>query len=336
MKKIICVLLALLLAALSAGCRAVEKLSGSATSAKDTQEAAASVAPGDTDPAQADVTPAPGLNTPSAPDQTAGPGPELGIRDYCAKLEQDTDLVCDLDLDGLSDTVRLVSEEGEYELVFSVLVTLGSDPGNTLKASAEEEAYSVWAWIVDCDPYDGRLDILLQTAAYEWWDLLGVRVSADGKRLDTYPEFDFFLKVDDMEAFTSEGGLPIAAFTDILGTRELSSSALLTEGGFSRLTVDYTYDTYDDIDISLVLTRDMPSVLVDEFGTLTDAYTIPAGTRITPYSTDRESYAVVELPDGRHAFVEVEVRTWEDYGDDCGIFINGLLQDEYADIQYAG
>ena len=60
------------------------------------------------------------------------------------------------------------------------------------------------------------------------------------------------------------------------------------------------------------------------------AYTVPAGEVVIPRYTDMASYAAVELADGRIGTVEVS------FGPDgYPVYINGIIQDEYAEIPSA-
>ncbi|MBS7258859.1 MAG: PT domain-containing protein, partial [Eubacteriales bacterium] len=115
---------------------------------------------------------APTLEPTDAPTEVPTPTPESsptpdedlilkGGRDFWVALENGVTYYCDIDGDGLVDSV-LFSEEAsnEYYRVYYVTITMGADPYNPYEYHTGETTWGC-AWIIDSDPDDGRLEVLV-------------------------------------------------------------------------------------------------------------------------------------------------------------------------------
>ena len=118
-----------------------------------------------------------------------------------------------------------------------------------------------------------------------------------------------------------------------LGTTDVDAYYTVTAEGFKLVSDYYTYPVYEDGYRDLELVKELELELVDENCIPTgEKITVPVGSVITPYSTDLESWVCVKLTDGRIGRAEVTFTSGE-Y--EWGIYLNGILQDEYAQIPYA-
>ena len=275
------------------------------------------------------------------PTEAPTPEPVLGYKDHIIELKLEAENKLDIDLDGLEDTLYVSTAPGpDYEELtnYTVTFTRGSDAPGINYVYEFEYCDGMRIWVLDCDPSDSRLEIVM---SYYWNGEYGastyIRVSDDGKTVESESAY-IWVSEDDIDSFTSEGGFAAFVQTDIFGTHPLIGRVTVGKDGFEVVSDGYTYYYYDDpeYDISVKLKRSLTVIIVDEDGNELGSYTVAKNQKVTPYKTDAESYLILILPDGRLGKVSVEVRSWSDYGDDYGIFINGVDQDLYGDMPYAG
>ena len=325
MKRIITVIIAALLAASLAACTGPVKPAEPTDKPVETEQ----------------VTDAPATEEPTE-EPTAEPTEEPVVDNdsYYTKLEVGVPYEADIDLDGAPDTIVINNvREGEYDNDYTITVTRACAPDKPLKYSMTH-CYDVFAWVLDCDKDDNTLDVVF---SYDYdsddWTCAAIRMKADGSDL---VNFEDYMAIPEIPAsFTGEQGFVTYTRFDILGTHDLSAYFTVDDSGFvfakggEGLTGPfsvYSYPVYEGEDYStLTLLREMEVYPVDENGQRTGTRTVPVGDTVTPVLTDGESFAVVRLSDGTLAEIDVEVTT----GDDWGIFINGVNQDEYAEIPYA-
>ena len=263
------------------------------------------------------------------------PVPEglVGVEDYFVVLEKNKAVNVDLNFDGQEETVILSEgalEYGEFESMLTV--TFGGSNASVFSYKVNY-SYGVTAWIMDCDPTDSKLDVVLSYCQdSDDWTSAAFRVNNEANGMDTFEDYCGII-IPDGYAYSSEEGFPIFTRTDILGTTDVNAYYTVTEEGFKLVSPYYTYPVYDDGWRDLELVRELELELVDENCEPTgEKITVPVGGIVTPYATDLESWVCVKLEDGRIGRAEVSFPTDEL---EWGIYINGVSQDEYAQIPYA-
>ncbi|MBR6429210.1 MAG: hypothetical protein IKS43_06100 [Clostridia bacterium] len=249
---------------------------------------------------------------------------------FFMELFEDIPAYADLDGDGAEDTVLIESSwQDEYAFISRLTITLAASPEEPFVYDMEDYWFMSGA-IADLDPDDGRLTVVCSISREEGENTVALRVKADGSGFDVFTaDFEFGTERSAYHGFpvgfgfTQDEGLPMMKRTEIFGTYYLNGRFTVTDEGFVDLSERYTYpDTWT---WPLTLLRPMDVTLED--GT---AYTVPAGEVVIPRYTDMASYAAVELADGRIGTVEVS------FGPDgYPVYINGIIQDEYAEIPYA-
>lgn len=267
-----------------------------------------------------------------APTEEATEAPVTGSVDYCMALTPDEALTCDVDFDGLDDTVLLetVSKNEYDEYEYKLVLTRGADAENP-KEYDVERCYDCFAWVIDSDASDSRLEVILSFVQdSDDWTSAAMRVNDDGSDVSVFEDW-VSIGISAECPFTTENGFAVSRQTDIFGTTYITANARVTAKGFEILT-DYAYPTEQDEELfARELKRDMDVVILNEDGSEGESYTVPAGEKVIPVRTDDASFLDLKLPDGRLGRVTVEVKT----GDEWGIYINGVNQDEYADMPYA-
>ncbi|MBO4384684.1 MAG: hypothetical protein J5854_04615 [Clostridia bacterium] len=341
MKKFLAILLVIVFVTALTGCskliKILDVLNETEAPAEDVTPEPAATAAAPTDAPE--VTLAPSEEPTGDPNETEAPPADPS---FVRILEPGVALGADLDGDGLEDSVMItreaISEWGDYEYVLKIL--LGADPENTY-VYVVEYCYECSACVLDCYPDDGRMEVLISYVhSSNDWTTVAFRVINDGGLIDDFTEY-FGVTEEAMRAFTTEDGFEITEQTDVFGTRMLHARMKITYRGFFMVSQDYTYvwdydadpDTDEYWDITLIAPLEVE--IVNDEGIVQGAYTVPVGTRIIPVQTNLDDYVIIKLPDGRLGRVQLEIRSWEVYGDNFGIFINGRKQDEYAKMFYA-
>lgn len=352
MKKLIGLLLAAVMLLSLAGCSSIDKLanagdakdSGSPTAGADstplsTEVNAATEIPSFTEPADTEAvsTEIPSFTEPpvetDVPAVTPAPADVKGSPDLCAELAAGRYYLLDVDYDGLKDTVAISSEELDYgDTAYTVSITRGAFPDKVYSYEIPY-AYDFHCWVIDCDPTDSRLEVLF-TYAQDSDDCttVAMRVKDNGLTVDIFEGW-FDVQASAMDSFSSEYGFEICGRTEIWGTSSIYADVTITKNGFTLLSDDYRYYEIRDWDYAIELHRSLDLIELNDDWSLGSPFTVSAGAKIVPVTTDTTSYVVVMTQDGRLGLAEVAVRSgdWEDWG----IFINGINQDEYADIMYA-
>lgn len=240
----------------------------------------------------------------------------------------------DVDGDGREDTVLIASlGEGNSWEGFEVTVTRAADPAHPLSYITQTGGDGV-AMAADCDPNDNRVEIILCfDVESNDYVTCAFRVNEAGDGLEHYEAWfdssygNYFYEPGDY-VFDHTRGLPMTKRSEILGTNYNVGRFTVTKDGIEDITEEYYYWDWKNPDHpSCVLLRDMEVTL--ENG---ETRTLHKGETFRPYSTDHESWAKVKLEDGSIGRVEI---TFGNQEYKYPVFINGIIQDEYTEIDYA-
>ena len=250
-----------------------------------------------------------------------------GGRDFWVALENGVTYYCDIDGDGLVDSV-LFSEEAsnEYYRVYYVTITMGADPYNPYEYHTGETTWGC-AWIIDSDPDDGRLEVLVTNEGQSGDPESAIyRAISGGDEIEKLFTGGVRLNGEDPESFvfSSEEGFEVVSWSFVLGSNDLSARVRVGADGIELLSGVWTFARPHEYTLKL----ELPVTLLNEDGTEGESYTVPVGETISPVYTDDDyeaTFVVVRLGDGRLAKVTIE-RVEYSYS------INGVDQFEYADF----
>jgi hypothetical protein len=260
--------------------------------------------------------------------------PVTGIKDYFAVIELGSSLDVDIDFDGKDETISVIEKEDEDEGVTITMVEIKHGGSTSAFGFVTDEARVA---VLDFDETDSTLDVLAcwKMPGGDWYADCLRKVEGESGYSSFSDRFGFSLPAD--YVFRSEEGLPVIVNTDLLGTYQLNANYTLTDEGFVPIGGVLYYPGIEDPDNapSLLLERELRLRLVSPItGAPTgETATVPAGETIYPYSTDLESFVIVRLEDGRYGMAELAVENTED---GMAYLINGANQDEYGEIPYAG
>ena len=245
-----------------------------------------------------------------------------GGRDFWIALENGVTYYCDIDGDGLVDSVLFTYSEYDP----GVIITRGADPYNPY--DYECGAYWGCAWIIDSDPDDGRLE-----GPEEHQGRSGDRERATQHALSGGDEIERIriwggvkLSGEDPASFvfSSEEGFEIYVGTNVFGDNCLYARVRVSENGVEYLNEEYPFSNPHEYTLKL----ELPVTILNEDGTEGESYTVPVGETISPVYTDDDyeaTFVVVRLGDGRLAKVTIERAEYS-------YTINGVDQFEYADF----
>ena len=281
---------------------------------------------------------APTLEPTDAPTEVPTPTPESsptpdedlilkGGRDFWVALENGVTYYCDIDGDGLVDSV-LFSEEAsnEYYRVYYVTITMGADPYNPYEYHTGETTWGC-AWIIDSDPDDGRLEVLVTNEGQSGDPESAIyRAISGGDEIEKLFTGGVRLNGEDPESFvfSSEEGFEVVSWSFVLGSNDLSARVRVGADGIELLSGVWTFARPHEYTLKL----ELPVTLLNEDGTEGESYTVPVGETISPVYTDDDyeaTFVVVRLGDGRLAKVTIERAEYS-------YTINGVDQFEYADF----
>ena len=246
-----------------------------------------------------------------------------GGRDFWIALENGVTYYCDIDGDGLVDSVLFTYSEYDP----GVIITRGADPYNPY--DYECGAYWGCAWIIDSDPDDGRLEVLIthdgESSCDSESDVLRAESGSDEiERIRIWGGVKLGGEDPASFVFSSEEGFEIYVGTNVFGDNCLYARVRVSENGVEYLNEEYPFSNPHEYTLKL----ELPVTLLNENGTEGESYTVPVGETITPVYTDDDyavTYAVVRLGDGRLAKIEIEM-------EQNLYYINGIHQMEYADF----
>ena len=244
-----------------------------------------------------------------------------GGRDFWIALENGVTYYCDIDGDGLVDSVLFTYSEYDP----GVIITRGADPYNPY--DYECGAYWGCAWIIDSDPDDGRLEVLVTNEGQSGDPESAIyRAISGGDEIEKLFTGGVRLNGEDPESFvfSSEEGFEVVSWSFVLGSNDLSARVRVGADGIELLSGVWTFARPHEYTLKL----ELPVTLLNEDGTEGESYTVPVGETITPVYTDDDyavTYAVVRLGDGRLAKIEIEM-------EQNLYYINGIHQMEYADF----
>lgn len=250
----------------------------------------------------------------------------------------------DIDGDGREDTVLFNMFTDEYnDQDLDVLITLASDPDNTYTFKTYGAARgNVCGGAVDFDPTDGHIEIVVNYDECDGDPMTYVyRLRDDGSGFDTFVDYVFiewltedriwswgYYGIPEGWAFDAKEGLGFSKRTEILGTCFVFNHFTVTENGIEYLDDEFLYPSFEYIVGSqYTLLRELTVTL--ENG---KTKTLKKGDKISPYSTDRQTYVCVKLEDGRIGRIEV---TFGDPEYQFPVLLNGINQDAYMEINYA-
>ena len=250
-----------------------------------------------------------------------------GGRDFWVALENGVTYYCDIDGDGLVDSV-LFSEEAsnEYYRVYYVTITMGADPYNPYEYHTGETTWGC-AWIIDSDPDDGRLEVLVTNEGQSGDPESAIyRAISGGDEIEKLFTGGVRLNGEDPESFvfSSEEGFEVVSRSFVLGSNDLSARVRVGADGIELLSGVWTFARPHEYTLKL----ELPVTLLNEDGTEGESYTVPVGETISPVYTDDDyeaTFVVVRLGDGRLAKVTIERAEYS-------YTINGVDQFEYADF----
>ena len=264
------------------------------------------------------------------PESSPTPDEDLilkGGRDFWVALENGVTYYCDIDGDGLVDSV-LFSEEAsnEYYRVYYVTITMGADPYNPYEYHTGETTWGC-AWIIDSDPDDGRLEVLVTNEGQSGDPESAIyRAISGGDEIEKLFTGGVRLNGEDPESFvfSSEEGFEVVSWSFVLGSNDLSARVRVGADGIELLSGVWTFARPHEYTLKL----ELPVTLLNEDGTEGESYTVPVGETISPVYTDDDyeaTFVVVRLGDGRLAKVTIERAEYS-------YTINGVDQFEYADF----
>ena len=163
-----------------------------------------------------------------------------GGRDFWVALENGVTYYCDIDGDGLVDSV-LFSEEAsnEYYRVYYVTITMGADPYNPYEYHTGETTWGC-AWIIDSDPDDGRLEVLIthdgESSCDSESDVLRAESSSDEiERIRIWGGVKLSGEDPASFVFSSEEGFEIYVGTNVFGDNCLYARVRVSENGVEYL-----------------------------------------------------------------------------------------------------
>lgn len=326
MKQFIALILALALAAaFAAGCSSAKE-----KTANNSEESQKPAGPENT-PAESAGTPKPQGDATTDPAITAAPPTEppanYPTEYFYAPLDENVPLKCDLDFDGLEDTVMLSATEGEYDNEYSLVFTLGRNPNYTISLDYDYPSYYALGFVTDCDLTDSRLDVIV-TFAFESDDnaTCHYRVDGSGESVDyhEYPGYVQCLNEED-RIYADNGEFYFCERTEILGTASVGAFFTIDGDGWHPIDgKDLEYNYLPPVKCI----QDLEVMLVDKDGNETGKTVIRAGETVSPISTDNETYVIVLLETAELAKIEVRIEDWLPY-------INGEPQHSYFEVMYA-
>lgn len=274
-----------------------------------------------------DPTETPADNTTEEPTEEPTPEPVVGIPDFCVELDTKSSNKYDIDFDGVDDQIDFVwaaaNEYGDKNYEITVKTAAGAkqiyEPGI---------CYDLYAWLIDCDPTDGRMELLISYVFdSDDWCTYALRLNDEKTGFRSFTN-GYEIDSEIVSWFTSEGGFPVIDRTDILGTSSISGFMTINAEGFAVISDEYLYLG----DSELKLKKEFTLNLVNDDGSVGEEITLKKGDKISPYSTDNSSFVKVLLPDGSLGIISVELVNTDT---EWGIYVNGVLQDLIADIPYA-
>ena len=242
------------------------------------------------------------------------------------RIQAGQTLVCDLDFNGVDDKVSLYTDpdiSNDFRYSIRLAITLN---GETYSYFIVSEAYELDAAVIDCDPTDNRLEVVVSyTCESEDYSTDAFRVNADG----TIEKFFSGARTlrGDLETWFVEGKLKGFIWTQIFCVQSLFAEYTITENGFEQVSETLTYS--DDRNYINVI-NDMPISIINADGTTTDA-TLEAGQTIRAIETDGKTYVRIVTSDGDEAFVYISFTE-----DSYFPYIGDKEQHYYLEIIYEG
>ena len=242
---------------------------------------------------------------------------------YFEELRDGSLLFTDVDGDGQNDTILVESlfDGEDYDYWVELSVTRAAAPEAPVVYIIPYR-WVEYAAVADCVESDGRKDILICVDAdSNDYSTHALRLNADCSGFEE-ASLDVYFEAEPGFTYFRSKGLPMEIRTDIMGTYFLNGRFTVTSEGMSITTPEFTYPT--TYAIPLTLKRALEVQLEDG-----SAFALAAGEVVAPYSTDRQTYVKMVLPDGRIGTAQVSFRPYT-------IYINGIDQDDLFDgIPYA-
>lgn len=310
------ILAALMLASMAIACSKENTDDKHAENNKEEQTPDVSATPEETEPAYTDK-----------PVETSDPNVPSDY--FYANLEENVPFTCDLDFDGIDDTVILVADEQRYGTQYSMQFTLGINPNNTISLDFDMESYYCKAFITDSDRFDSRLDVIT-CFGYDSDDYTTClyRVDKTGYSIDYFEESAMVIPIScvDDETYAKDGQFNLGYRTEILGTTTVSILCEAGANGFKH-AVDQYYYSESSIPVNVI--AEVSVETIDDEGNANGECTLKAGEKVVPLETDCATYVVIRLENGDRARIKIELH------DGWCPYINGQPQESYFEVIYA-
>lgn len=260
--------------------------------------------------------------------------------DMLVSLENGVPAKFDIDFDGLPDTLTAVmTEYSSYDREFALTIVRGAFPDDPFTFSVRGCSNLFAVYVMDCDITDERLDIIFSAGgdiAQQIESLHAFRVDPEGNGI-----LDISFKYDNGLIFTGRRGMfaergvfdptkgiPVLIFTDLMDTQRVVGRFTVTNDGLMLISPFCFYPDGPETRFFRELERSM-DVTVMNNGVPGEKITLNKGQVFAACRTDLWSWLELILEDGRIVRAELDTR----YG---GYLINGIEQDEYCEMHYAG
>lgn len=260
--------------------------------------------------------------------------------DMLVSLENGVPAEFDIDFDGLPDTLTAsMTEYASYDREFAVTIVRGASPNEPFTFSIRGDSNLFAVYVMDCDITDDRLDIIFSAGgdvAEQIESLHAFRVDPEGEGiLDIcfeYANGEIFTGSRGMFAergvFDPTEGIPVMVFTDLLDTQGIVGRFTVTNEGLMLISPFSFYPDGPDTRFFRELERSMDVTVMND-GMPGEKITLKKGQVFAAHQTDLWSWLDLILGDGRIVRAELDTRY-------TGYRINGIEQDEYCEIHYAG
>ena len=282
------------------------------------------------------------------PEQTESPAPTamptevpvtvtpLPEGDFFLPIRSDLPYIVDMDGDGEDDIVlvRFIEDEEDEDGMYGyylVTINRACRPDEPYEFETKWGIKGMFGVIVDCDPSDAEKELLICFDDEGIEHTYAFRLKDNGSDFDSFYERCvliedpfFFDGLPEGFVYHADEGLMIRERTEILGTDYVVNHITVTSEGITHLSEEFLYSSQCEFKLK----RDL-KLKTDDGKTVT----AKKGDKIYAYSTDMETYVKVKLENGTVGRAKV---TFGDPESHYPVYINGVHQDEYADIQYAG
>ena len=243
---------------------------------------------------------------------------------------------CDLDFDGLTDTVQMITEDDEdHYTTFTLTIVRGAAPDKPFVYTVSGETDTAGLRIIDTDTSDDRLEVLFNAGGDTAEDMCLIhacRVNAEGTGIDTIGKGSGVLDTDREGWFIRNGtfdatkGIPVKILSDVLGTHYLIGRMTITGRDFRLLE---PFECVYSGEATIKVKKDIDVIKLKN-GEPNGTATLKKGEKVYFLATDNWSFVDVKTKDGKTYRIEISI---VDYSE---VIINGRDQEEYFEVHYAG